>query len=159
MTKLSAGVLIAMTSLAGCATSDPDVDIAATPLAGSVGGTPWTFRTGSTDAFLSEGDDNFFASFYATSYDPCIDREPTGPHLLVGVPKQPGDYELGFGLGRSMTFVVASGSNLVSFDGRIVVDAVTATTVTGGLHGIYDGNNEVDGRFEISICPEDDFAR
>jgi hypothetical protein len=30
---------------------------------------------------------------------------------------------------------------------------VTATTVTGGLHGIYDGGNEVNGRFQISICP------
>jgi len=39
-------------------------------------------------------------------------------------PKSPGDYDMD--LGRNMTFV-AGDRNLVSFDGRIVVDQVTPT--------------------------------
>ena len=38
------------------------------PLTGMVYGQPWTFQAGGTDAFLSEGDDNFFATFYASAF-------------------------------------------------------------------------------------------
>jgi hypothetical protein len=53
-----------------------------------------------------------------------------------------------------MTLVDAT-NNLIATEGRIVVDSVTATRVTGGLHGIYNDGNEVDGRFDVTICPED----
>ena len=65
-----------------------------------------------------------------------------------------GDYD--FGLGLNMTFVAEVGGqpkNFISLDGRIVVDEVTVTTVRGGLHGRYDGDNEIDGKFSITICP------
>ena len=153
MTTRCVGVVLVLAALSSCTTSEPRVEIASSPLAGTVGGMPWTFRAGATNAFLSEGDPNFFAAFYATAYNPCVDFEPRGPHLLAAVPKQPGDY--GFDLSRNMTFAPGDNVNLVSFDGHIVVDAVTATTVTGGLHGFFDGDNEVNGRFEIAVCPDE----
>ena len=149
MTKLI--LLVVAVSAAACSASSSSVDIASSPLAGSVGGKAWSFQVGATDAFLSEGDPNFFATFYASSYTPCVDIEPSGPHLIVAVPKKVGDYDLDFAL--NMTFVDANSNNLIATDGRIVIDSVSSTTVTGGLHGIYDGNNEVNGRFQISICP------
>jgi hypothetical protein len=139
--------------VAAGACADSPIEIATTPLAGTVGGMPWTFQTGETSAFLSEGEPDFFASLYASSFTACAAFPPSGPHLLVSVPKQVGDYEMG--LGRNMTFVDRDSNNLITFDGRIVVDEVTATTVTGGLHATYDGGNSVDGRFQITICPED----
>lgn len=57
-------------------------------------------------------------------------------------------------LSRNMTFVVGDSDNLIATNGRIVVDEVTATTVKGGLVASYDGSNEVNGRFEVTICPE-----
>jgi hypothetical protein len=153
MTKLLASALAlvaASLSVAACSTS-PQFDIASTPLSGTVGGTPWTFQVGATDAFLSEGSDDFFATFYASSYTPCVDSEPSGPHLIVAVPKAPGDYDMS--LARNMTFIGSDDRNLIAIDGRIVIDSVTATTVVGGLHGTYDGSNEVNGRFQLAICP------
>ena len=73
----------------------------------------------------------------------------------MAIPTQPGDYP--FSLAQNMTFVVDEGgtpSNLISTTGRIVVDEVTTDTVRGGLYGVVDGANEVNGRFEVTICPE-----
>ncbi len=145
MTKL----LVASTLLfAACGGED----IVSTPLAGQVDGQPWTFVAGHTSAFLSEGEDDFFATLYASSFTPCGFSEPGGNHLIVSIPKTPGDYDMGFG--RNMTFVVGDSDNLVTLDGRIVVDSVTDTKVTGGLYGSYSGDNEVNGRFEITICAD-----
>ena len=71
---------------------------------------------------------------------------------IVGIPKTPGEYEMS--LQRNMTFVVGDSQNLIATKGRIVVDEVTATSVKGGLVGTYDGQNEVNGRFEVTICPD-----
>jgi hypothetical protein len=151
MTKLLASVVLSIVPIAACSTSSSKVDIASSPLSGTVDGMPWTFQVGATNAFLSDGDPNFFATFHAASYMPCVDIEPAGPHLIVSVPKQPGDYD--FDLSLNMTFVGNNDENRIATDGRIVVDSVTATTVTGGLHGTFDAGNEVNGRFQISICP------
>ncbi|MBL0217175.1 MAG: hypothetical protein IPQ07_25280 [Myxococcales bacterium] len=133
--------------ITGCGTTS--FDVATTPLAGTVGGQPWSFVAGQTNAFLSEGDNDFFTTMYPAAYTTCGFSEPGGTHLIVSVPKAVGDYDMG--TQRNMTFVVGS-DNKVAFDGRIIVDEVTATKVVGGLHGSFDGDNEVDGRFEVSIC-------
>lgn len=150
MTKLSI-LALSFAALAGCA-SDGREDLVTTPLAGEVGGQAWTFVAGHTSAFLSEGEDDFFATLYAEQFTPCGFSEPTGPHLIVAIPKTPGDYDLS--LSRNMTFVVDS-DNKISVDGRIVVDTVTADKVTGGLVSSYDGDNEVNGTFEVTVCPPD----
>jgi hypothetical protein len=148
--KLASVLVLAMVAMTGCTIET--MDISAAPLAGTVDGQTWTFQVGHTDSFLSEGRDDFSASLYPTSFTTCGFSEPSGPHLIVAIPKLPGDYELGFG--RNMTFVGADSHNLVAFDGRIVVDQVSATHVTGGLHGTYDFDNEVNGRFDVTVCPD-----
>jgi hypothetical protein len=134
-----------------CTVSTSTNQIDSTPLAGTVDGYAWTFVAGNTDAFISSGQDNFFASMYPTTYTACSGIEPSGPHLLVAVPKVAGDYQMN--LDRNMTFVV-NDNNLVATQGRIVVDSVSATQVTGGMHAIYDGANEVNGQFSLTICSE-----
>lgn len=143
-TKLSF-VAFSLAVLVGCGSS---YDIVATPLAGTIGGQTWTFKTGHTSAFLSEGEDDFFATLYQEEFTPC-GFEPSGPHLIVSIPKAPGDYEMGLSL--NMTYVVGS-DNKIATDGRIVVDSVTATKVTGGLASEFDGDNSVNGQFEVTIC-------
>jgi hypothetical protein len=143
--------LVVTATTAACTDSGGSVEIATTPLAGKVAGQAWTLAMGHTSAFLSEGEDDFFATLYPTTFTACGFSEPSGPHLIVAIPKTPGDYELNLGL--NMTFY-ADNENLVATEGRIVVDEVTATRVTGGLHGIYDGDNEVNGRFDVTICAE-----
>lgn len=135
--------------LGGCGT---DYDVPATPLAGTVGGQPWTFVAGETNFFLSEGEDDFFAELYGAPYTPCEFSTPQGNHLIVAVPKSPGDHD--FSLSLNMTFVVGASENLITFDGRVVVYEVTPTLVRGGLHGDYDDDNVVKGQFELTICPD-----
>ncbi|HVK82648.1 MAG TPA: hypothetical protein VM513_01005 [Kofleriaceae bacterium] len=146
MTKLSF-LSLALAALLGCGTDS--ADIATTPLAGMVGGQAWTFQAGHTDAFLSDGKPDYFATLYAEQFTPC-GFAPTGPHLIVAIPKATGDYEMG--PMRNMTFV-SDNDNKISFDGRIVVDTATPTTVSGGLVASFDGDNEVNGTFEVTVCP------
>jgi hypothetical protein len=142
---------VAMCAWAACGTS---YEVADQPLAGTIDGEPWTFVAGATDAFLSEGEDEFFAGLYDEAFEPCQYSEPDRPTFLIAsIPKQPGEYE--FSLSLNMTFVVDRDDgpdNLVATDGVIVVDEVTATTVRGGLHGVFDDDNEVNGTFEVAIC-------
>jgi hypothetical protein len=136
----------------GCATDDGSMDVAETPLAGTVGGQTWTFAMGQTDAFLSQDGDNFFAELYPTTFTTCGFSEPTGNHILASIPKVPGEYDMT--LGRGMTFVVGDSQNLVTLQGKIIVDEVTPTLIKGGLAGSYDGQNSVTGQFALTVCPD-----
>jgi hypothetical protein len=147
MTKLLA--LASFCFLAACGTNGSSMTIDDGPLTGMVYGQPWTFQAGGTDAFLSEGDDNFFATFYASAFT-CGSSEPSGPSLIVAVPKVAGSYPMS--LMRNMTFVMGS-DNKVAIDGLVNVDSVTATTVTGGLVGTFDDQNTVSGHFTLTVCP------
>ena len=143
-----------MMALVGCATDDAgSAEISDQMLTGSVGGQAWSFQAGHTSAFLSEGEPDFFASLYPAAFTACGFSEPAGNHLIVAIPKTPGEYEMS--LSRNMTFVVGDSNNLIATKGRIVVDEVTPTSVKGGLVATYDGDNEVNGRFEVTVCPED----
>jgi len=113
---------------------------------------PWTFQVGATNAFLSEGHPDFFATFSASNYTVCVTSGPTERSVIASVPREPGDYD--FNLDRSITFVGANNFNRVATEGRIVIDSVTATMVTGGLHATFDKSNEVNGQFQLSICPK-----
>jgi hypothetical protein len=149
MTKLAALLALSLAALTGACTVTTSQDIDPTTLSGMVSGQSWTFVTGSTDGFLSEGQDDFFAVLYPKAYTAC-GSEPSGPHLIVSIPKTPGDYTMN--LSRNMTFADGS-DNKIATDGRIVVDSVTSTHVTGGLHGTYDLDNEVSGQFDLTVCP------
>src|SRR6267154_1551188 len=137
---------LALVMLVGCGTS---ASISTGPLAGMVNGQPWTFVAGSTDAFLSgSAQDDYFAVFYPTAYTAC-GAEPGGPHLIVSVPKATGSYD--FSLQRNMTFAFDN-NNDIATDGVVRVDSISATTLTGGLHGTFDAANDVDGVFTLTIC-------
>src|ERR1051326_7627585 len=136
MKKISSFLLV-LAAMTGCATDSSSTEIATTPLAGMVSGKPWTVAMGQTNAFLSSGQGDFFAELYPTAFTACGTSEPSGPHLIVAVPKAVGDYPMS--LQRNMTFTDGD-KNLVAVDGRIVVTEVTATSVKGGLHGTYDGS-------------------
>ncbi len=154
MTKLALLTTVLLSVGATACTIETSVgdEIVASNLSGFVAGQSWNFVAGHTDSFLSEGEDDFFAVLFPTSFTPCGFSEPSGPHIIVSIPKTTGDFEMGFG--RNMTFVDGS-DNKVAFDGRIRVDSITATSVSGGLVAEYDFDNEVNGTFTVTVCPED----
>jgi hypothetical protein len=68
------------------------------------------------------------------------------------MPKTPGTYTVS--LGMNATLYSASASfNAVATRGVLVIDSVTATTISGGLHITYNSDNTVDGLFQAAICP------
>lgn len=145
--------LVSTVSLGAFGCGGSSVDIETTPLAGTVFGAAWTFQAGHTSAFLSD-DMELFSSLYPETFTACGFSEPDGPHLLMGIPTAAGEYELGFGAGLTVTFA-QNADNKIATEGLIVVDEVTATRVTGGLYATFDGDNEVNGRFDVTICPPD----
>ena len=110
----------------------------------------WTFVAGDTDAFLSKGEDDFFATMYPATFTACGFSEPAGDHLIFRS-EAPGEYPMS--LSRNMTFVVGD-DNKIAIDGTIRVDEVTATSIKGGIVASFDSSNEVNGPFEIPICAE-----
>ena len=124
------------------------------PLSGVVGGAPWSFVAGDTNAFLS--DDDFFANLYDREFNTCEFGPAAGSSLILNIPMQVGSYELGQFL--TMTFVVEDDDgplNLISTEGGIRVDEITDTTISGGVDATFDGDNSVNGLFELTICPDD----
>ncbi len=150
-------MVLMMVMLAACGGDDGDTDepIAEQNLTGLINGEAWDFAAGHTNAFLSEGEDTFFASLYADPFEACGFGEPDGPHLILAIPKEPGERTLSLGL--NMTFVLDNedNDNLVGTRGKIRVDEVTATTVTGAIRARFDADNEVEGEFSVTICADE----
>ena len=122
-------------------------------LAGKIGGQAWTFATGETNAALSTPD-KFWVDLYAATFDTCVafGAPSNADEVIMMMPKTPGSYPLS--LAQNATLYVASSSdNWVATKGLLVIDTVTATTISGGMHITYNADNTVDGQFQASICP------
>lgn len=124
------------------------------PLSGTVGGEPWTLARAETNAFLSEGEPDYWTDLYASPGTACETSSlDSGHQLIVQAPREPGEY--GLSSRRTATFVIEGDTldNLVATTGRVVIDEVSATTLRGGAYVRFDADNSVNGRFEITICP------
>jgi hypothetical protein len=156
MTKLDGRclVMLAFLSAGACGGgSGGGGTIATGTLAGKIGGQAWSLVSGETDASLSMGQPDFFTSLYTEAVATCTGAgfSVASNQLIVMVPMTPGDYS------RDVTFVVdpqGANQNLVVLNGHVVVDQVTATTVSGGIAAQYDGNNSVSGQFQATICTQ-----
>jgi len=150
MRNFLSAIVLSVAAL-GCGES---FEISDQPLQGQVGGESWSFLKGDTSVFLSDSD-GYFARLYAEDFEACGFSQATGNRLILSIPTEIGDYDLG--LQRNMTFVVEEEDgplNLIATEGRIIVDEITATTITGGIHARFDGDNEIDGNFTVTICSD-----
>ena len=161
MTRIATALAtVTVLSALGCGGgSGSSFTISMTTLAGKVGGQPWSLVSGETDAFLSMNQPQFFTTMYTETVTPCTGAgfAVASNQIILNIPMTPGDYALS--LNMSATFVVNPQDamhiqNLIATQGRIVVDQITATTVTGGAHIQYDANNTVDGQFTATICAQ-----
>jgi hypothetical protein len=158
--RASIALLLGIVLGAGCGGSGGDGDgpgstttISTQTLAGKIGGQVWTFATGETNADLSTADE-FWVDLYGTTFDTCVafGAPSNVDEVIMMMPKTPGSYPVS--LSRIATLYVASSSdNLGATRGLLVVDSVTATTISGGIHITYNADNTVDGQFQASICP------
>jgi hypothetical protein len=140
-------------SLGGDGGPGGGVTISSQPLAGKIGGQPWTFVAGETDAFLSDAT-SFFTTLYSSSFTACSFGRPTGENeVLLQLPTTAGSYNLSLGMNATL-YDAASQTNWVATRGRVEVTAITATTITGGMNITYNADNTVDGQFSVTICPD-----
>jgi hypothetical protein len=150
--------------LAGCGDSDSGgsdsggsnagaATISSQPLSGKIGGKAWTFATGQTDAYLSEGEDTYFTELYASTFAACDTWAPdsSAGTIIVLLPRETGRFSLGMSM--NVTFYVPPGDNWVATKGSLEITEVTDTTITGGLKASYNSDNTAEGRFTASICP------
>ena len=138
---------------AGCGSSGGgSTVISSQPLAGKIGGQPWTFMTGETDSFLSTASE-FWVDAYAESFTPCGGAAPFSvDRLIMSIPTAVGNYAVTLQLNQTF-YIAANNDNLVATSGEIDITEITATTITGGAKFAYNGDNSIDGQFQVAICP------
>ena len=121
-------------------------------LAGKIGGQTWTFGTGETLAALSTSE-QLWVDLYPGRFESCIPLgAPANADMVtMMMPRAPGSYDLGNNL--KTLYTSRTGTNYVATSGRLVIDSVTATTISGGMNITYNGDNTVNGQFQATICP------
>ena len=137
---------------AGCDGSGGSTSISSQVLAGKIGGQSWTFVQGETDPTLSDSS-SYWVNLYASSFSACTSfAAPTDQsNIIIMIPRTAGGYDLS--LAKNATFYVPPSDNWVATRGHVQIDSITATTITGGANITYNGDNTVDGQFQVSICP------
>jgi hypothetical protein len=127
---------------------DLDV-IASTPASGTISGMPFTVGT----RYMNVSGSDLYVDLLPVAAADCTLDETDGryPFIIFFVPPTPGRYPLDFG-SRTVTFVDAPSNNLIVSAGVIEIEAITATTVTGGLHVFDSEFGEVNGRFDGTLC-------
>lgn len=130
-----------------------DIAITDQNLSGKIGGQAWSLGTAQSDSFLSTSD-RYWVEMYAETFTVCNSSEaPTGSNrLIVSLPKTTGSYDVSLKLNATF-FISSSNDNLVATTGRIQIDSITASTVTGGLNITYNADNSLDGQFQATTCP------
>jgi hypothetical protein len=127
-------------------------EVGAGALTGTVGGESWTLVSGTTDAFLSEGEPEYWADLYAVQSD-CGSFPPSGNSIIASIPRAPGRYPLSLSLNATFVIDGPTIDNLIATKGVIEVDTVSSSAIVGGAHIEFDSTNVVNGRFTIEICP------
>ena len=142
-----------LASCGGGGSGGNDVTISNQVLSGKIGGQAWSLGTAQSNPYLSSAS-QYFVDMYPSTFTPCGSfAAPTDVNeLIVEIPNTVGSYNLS--LSMNATFYVASSSdNWVATQGRIVIESISATTITGGANITYNADNAVDGKFQVAVCP------
>jgi hypothetical protein len=138
--------------VAGCDGSGDSATISSQTLSGKIGGKAWTFTQGETDPIMSDSS-SFWVTLYASTFSACATFMPPedAGTVLLDLPKTAGGFDLS--MSKTATFFIPPETNLAALQGHIQIDTVTSTTITGGAKITYNGDNTVDGQFQVTICP------
>ena len=146
------------TTTTASSTTMPDYET--TTLSGKISGTAWTFKTGrvtvptsSTGSYsvsmINDNLSNACSSAYTgTSSNPKV------TYSRADAPTA-GETELSFTSGNVKTVTFYDGTtNYIVAKGKITIDTVTTTAVTGKMYAISgtDTDHEINGTFTLSRC-------
>ncbi|MBS1123031.1 MAG: hypothetical protein H6Q90_5259 [Deltaproteobacteria bacterium] len=143
--------------LAGCATdesgtADPAdlLVIANQPAQGTIAGVSWTLGTRFMNVSVADNELNVDLLQDAVADCTKDETQASYPFIIFFTPATPGRYELG--QTQFVTFVDKPSSNLIVSRGVVQIDAITATTVSAGLHVFDPEFGEINGRFDGQLC-------
>ncbi|MDI1434746.1 hypothetical protein [Polyangium sorediatum] len=150
--KIRLGILALGTALlAACGGTSVD-DIEDQAPQGTVAGASWTMKS----AVVTDDGDRFSVSLYPIEVMACDSFAQSDTQILFSAPKTAGEYPLKLELtdlngSQTITFVTGPGQNVISSEGILNVESVSADKVTIGLLAEAD-NNSINGRFTTTIC-------
>jgi len=136
-------------------------DYASGPLAGKINGQAWSLGHGVAATYVSNGQSTLYLSFGQTaSSDPCAPVDTSGSggsYVTASAPNQTGETKFNVFTVPPVTIGYAGpqGETSAFANGKIRIDSVTATQVTGHLVAQSDADNTVNGAFTVSICNSD----
>ena len=145
-------------STATSSTTLPDYET--TTLSGKISGTAWTFYKGQVTVPTSNSGYHWYRWTSDNISDACSSTytgTSSNPYILAGRDDAPavGEEELCWGSGCAKTNTVPfyDGSNIIIYTGKIKIDTVTTTEVTGKMYAKgRDSDNEINGTFTLSRC-------
>ena len=138
-------------------TAMPDYET--TTLSGTMAGTAWTFYKGRVTVPTSSSGSYYYNMTSDNISNACSSTytaTSSNPYILIGRDDAPvvGEEELCFSSGCAKTVTFYDGSmNYIITTGKIKIDIVTTTEVTGKMYAKgSDSNNEINGTFTLSRC-------
>ena len=136
-------------------TTMPDYET--TTLSGTMAGVAWTFDTGRV--VVPTSGSTYWYDMTSDNLSNACSSSYTGssshPKILFSRSEAPsvGEEELCFSSGCSKTLTFYDGSiNYIITTGKIKIDTVTTTEVTGKMYAKSGSNNEINGTFTLSRC-------
>lgn len=133
-------------------------------LSGEIAGDSWTYA----DGYVEEGtfDDEAILDvslFLAQDEPACETFGIEGDEVFFMIPNAVGLYKLSLNSnfeGRTVTLLDREDfTNIIVTEGAVEILTITSTGITGRIDARFDGNNYVNGNFEVSFCPDDEPVR
>ena len=140
--------------------STPMPDYATTTLSGKISGTAWTFYKGQVTVPTSSSGYHWYRWTSDNISDACSSTytgTSSNPYILDSSDDAPavGEEELCWGSGCAKTNTVTfyDGSNIIIYTGKIKIDTVTTTEVTGKMYAKgSDSDNEINGTLLLAVA-------
>ena len=139
------------TASSASSTSMPDYET--TTLSGTMAGVAWTFDTGRV--VVPTSGSTYWYDMTSDNLSNACSSSYTGssshPKILASRSEAPSVGETELGWGNTVTFYDGS-INYGIITGKIKIDTVTTTEVTGKMYAKSGSNNEINGTFTLSRC-------
>ena len=136
---------------ASSSTTIPDYET--TTLSGKMVGVAWTFDTG--NVVVPTSGSTYWYDMTSDNLSNACSSTYTGssshPKILDSRSEAPSVGETELGSGDTVTFYDGS-INYGIITGKIKIDTVTTTEVTGKMYAKSGSNNEINGTFTLSRC-------
>jgi hypothetical protein len=141
--------------LIGC--KSDDVQLPDNKLEGSINGNDWSYK--SANGYLFSSDFKYrvrFLSSEETVGDPCSQPNPSITHVkAIFKPSEGSFFVAPQALDDNqvqVTFEVSTSQSITATSGFMEIYAIDNLVVVGYLQAVLDGDNKVEGSFQIRLC-------